>query len=310
MEKKSPRGPIAYRQDDEDGLHRFLMADGTIRGTIVDGSRMVNQMRWNHGLGILETLVLGHAYLGACLMSSGLKGRDRLGIQIDCSGPIKGLTVEANADGQVRGFLKKVPIEVTQPLEDFNLSPFFGAGFLSVTRILAGAKQPFTGKVMLAHGNLAKDLAHYYLTSEQIPTAFTLSVKFDGGGNVVAAGGMFLQAMPEADDSVIQKIESHVVQLPSIGDALAQGIAPVAFIDAHWRDYAPQIIGRRDISFHCHCNREQIRNVLTMLPVDELEDIRQNGPFPVEIRCHHCNTDYVFDKEHIEHIRAKRFERN
>ena len=84
-----------------------------------------------------------------------------------------------------------------RPLEDFNLAPFFGAGFLSVTRILEGAKQPFTGRVMMAHGSLAKDLAHYYLTSEQIPSAFSLSVKFDAHGRVVAAGGMILQALTQ-----------------------------------------------------------------------------------------------------------------
>jgi redox-regulated HSP33 family molecular chaperone len=59
-------------------LRTFLMAGDTIRGALLNGSRMINQMRWNHELGILETLVLGHAYLGACLMSAGLKGKDRL----------------------------------------------------------------------------------------------------------------------------------------------------------------------------------------------------------------------------------------
>ena len=131
---------------EDDCLLTFLMADDTIRGAMVNGSRMINQMRWNHDLGVLETLVLGHAYLGACLMAAGLKAKDRLTLQVDCSGPVKGLVVEANAAGEVRGFLKNVPIPVEKPLDDFNLSPFFGAGFISVTRILADAKQPFTGK--------------------------------------------------------------------------------------------------------------------------------------------------------------------
>jgi molecular chaperone Hsp33 len=92
------------------------MADDTIRGTMLNGSRMINQMRWNHELGILETLVLGHAYMGACLMAAGLKGEDRLALQVDCSGPVKGLVVEANAAGEVRGFLKNVPIPVEKTL--------------------------------------------------------------------------------------------------------------------------------------------------------------------------------------------------
>ena len=311
MEKKITENSQPTKIDREkDCLHSFLMADDTIRGAVLNGSRMINQMRQNHGLGILETLVLGHAYLGVCLMGASLKGKDRLGLQVDCSGPVKGLVVEANAAGEVRGFLKNVPIPVEKPLEDFNLSPFFGAGFISVTRILAGAKRPFTGKVMMAHGSLAKDLAHYYLTSEQIPTSFSLSVKFDNLGNVAAAGGMFLQAMPDAEDAVVRRIEAQVVALPSIAALLAEGTAPEDLVRSHLREYSPRFIDRRKVGFICHCNRDQIRNVLTLLPIDELKDIQEKGPFPVEIRCHHCNTRYTFERDHIDLILAARFSDN
>ncbi|BBO87379.1 Hsp33 family molecular chaperone HslO [Desulfosarcina ovata] len=308
MEKKQPdhlSRPILALG--EDRLHTFLLVDDSIRGAVIGGSRMINQMRWNHELGILETLVLGHAYLGACLMSATLKGRDRLRLQVDCSGPIKGLVVEASAAGDIRGFLKNVPIPVEKPLEDSNLSPFFGAGFLSVTRMLEDAKQPFTGQVMIAHGNLAKDLAHYYLTSEQIPTAFSLSVKFDRQGQVTAAGGMVLQALPEADDAVVGQLEDRVVSLPSIGTALTEGKTPQEWVSTHLRAFSPRFIDRRPVGFNCHCNRDQIRNLLTLMPVDELKDIQEKGPFPVIIRCHHCNTAYAFDREQIDRIVAMRF---
>jgi len=304
-----PAGDIAAPVE-SDGLHTFLMAGDTVRGSMVNGSRMIRRMRRQHALGILETLILGHAYIGACLMSASLKGKDHLRLQVDCSGPIKGLVVEANAAGHVRGFLKNVPIPLDKPLEDFNTAPFFGAGFLSVTRTLVDAKQPFTGQVMLAHGRLAKDLAHYYLTSEQIPTAFNLSVKFDNRGEVAAAGGLFLQVMPGADDTVVGRIEQHVVGLPSIGTAFARGITARQLINEHLADYEPRFIDRREIGFVCHCNRDQIRSLLTMLPLDELRDLQAKGPFPVEIRCSHCNTRYTFDREHIDRIVAARFADN
>jgi hypothetical protein len=48
----------------------------------------------------------------------------------------------------------------------------------------------------------------------------------------------------------------------------------------HFGDYAPRFIDRRKVGFICHCNRDQIRNVLTLLPIDELKDIQVKGPFP------------------------------
>lgn len=293
-----------------DRLYNFIMADGTVRGVILNGTRMVNEMRFNHELGILETLVLGRAYLGAGLMSADLKGNDRIGIKIDCSGPIKGLSVEANAFGEVRGYLKNVPIPLEKPMEDFDLSPFFGAGFLSVTRYLKDAKQPFTGQVILKYGNVAKDLAYYYFTSEQVPTAFNLSIKFDTNGNVTGAGGLLLQALPETDEEVAGELEDRVAHLPSLGVVFGVESDPEAFVYQNFGAFSPQFLANRRIEFMCHCNKERLRSLLLMLPLDELKDIKEKGPFPLEMRCHFCNTTYRFSRSSIERIYGERFPNN
>ena len=290
----------------KDRLYSFLLADGTIRGAILHGSRMIKEMRVNHDLGILETLVLGRAYLGVGLMSANLKGTDSTSIKIECSGPIKGLTVEANAFGEVRGFLKNIPIPIDKPMADFNLAPFFGAGFLSVIRYIEDAKQPFTGKVSLKYGNIAQDLANYFLTSEQIPTAFNLSIKFDRQGEVTGAGGLFLQAMPGADDALTAELEELVIEFPSLGEVFARGQETEALIHEVFQKYSPVILANKRIEFMCHCGPERLRAVLAMLPMDDLKDIRDKGPFPLEMRCHYCNTQYYFDKEEIESIYAKK----
>jgi molecular chaperone Hsp33 len=313
MQKKKPYGDTLKEQllaGARDRLHNFIVADGAIRGVIMNGTRMINEMRANHELGILETLVLGRAYLGVGLMSADLKSDDRVSVKIDCSGPIKGLVVEANAFGEVRGFLKRVPIPIEKPMESFDLSPFFGAGFLSVTKNIEDAKQPFTGQVMLKYGNIAKDLANYYLTSEQIPTAFNLGIKFDTDGQVTGAGGLFLQAMPQADDDLAGSMESQVTSLPSLGEVFTGEEDPEALIAEAFKDYSPRFLANHRIEFMCHCNRDRLRNLLTMLPIDELKDIRDNGPFPVEINCHYCNTPYQFTREDIAAIYGKRYPNN
>ncbi len=313
MKKKKLYGDSLKEQlqaSARDRLHNFIMADGTVRGVILNGTRMINEMRANHELGILETLVLGRVYLGAVLMSADLKGNDRIGIKIDCSGPIKGLSVEANAFGEVRGYLKNVPIPIKKPMEDFDLSPFFGAGFLSVTRYLEDAKQPFTGQVMLKYGNVAKDLAYYYLTSEQVPTAFNLSIKFDAEGNVTGAGGLFLQALPETDEKIAGELEERVANLPSLGIVFSDEGDPVEFVSQNFGSFSPKLLAHRRIEFMCHCNKERLRNLLMMLPFDDLKDMKEKGPFPIEMRCHFCNTSHLFSRSAIERIYGKRFPNN
>lgn len=93
----------------------FLLSGGKVRGSLVHGTAMVNGMRANHNLGILETLILGHSYIGAGLLTSMVKGNDRIGLTIECGGPVKGISVEASADGGVRGYLMNNPIPVKSP---------------------------------------------------------------------------------------------------------------------------------------------------------------------------------------------------
>jgi molecular chaperone Hsp33 len=293
-----------------DRLVNFSLARGTVRGVMVNGTRMINEMRANHELGVLETLVLGRAYLGVGLMAANLKGKDRIGLQIECTGPIKGLSAEGNAFGEVRGYLKQVPIPIEKPLESFDLSPFFGAGFLSVTRFLEDAKYPFTGKVALMYGNVAKDLAYYSLTSEQIPTAFNLGIQFDRKGDVVGAGGLLLQALPGTADQRIADLEDLVLHLPSLGRAFSEGAELHALIHETFQTHQPKILDDRRIEFMCHCNKERIRNLIMMLPIEDLKDIRDHGPFPLETRCHNCNTPYTFERQEIRQIYGLRFPDN
>ncbi|MCP4218666.1 MAG: Hsp33 family molecular chaperone HslO [bacterium] len=289
-----------------DRLYHFMLADGKIRAALVNTSLMVNEMRANHGLGILETLVLGHAYTGGALLTATLKGNDRMAFKVDCGGPIKGLSVEINAHGEVRGFLKNVPIPVDAPLENNDLSKFFGTGLLQVTRFPEHAKQPYTGNVVLRHGNIALDLADYFMNSEQTPTAFNLSIKFDEEGTVLGAGGLMLQAMPDAGEAVLEQLETMLKNLPCIGEFYTDHeAAPETFMNQHFKDLSPKLLGSRRVEFFCRCRKESVGQMVGMLPPEDIEDMLKNGPFPVEIKCHNCSTMYSFDKEEIQTFAKK-----
>ena len=293
-----------------DRLVAFSLSEGKVRGSMVQGTRLVNEMRANHQLDILQTMVLGRVYLAALLMAANLKGNDRLSIRIECSGPIGGVAVETNAFGEVRGYLKSASLPLDEPLESFDLSPFFGAGLLSVIRHPEGARQPFTGTIALQYGNVAKDLANYYLTSEQIPTAFHLSIFYDKRGEVAGAGGLLLQTMPGAGDDLAMRLEQLISGFPSPGEQFSRGREVEELLRSEFKGFAPKILAQRRVEFMCHCNREKVRSMLLMLPVDELKDMRDNGPFPIDTTCRHCNTSYEFSRREIGELYGVRFPDN
>lgn len=290
----------------QDGMDIFLLEDGQVRGSVVHATRMVNQMRQNHSLGILETLILGHAYIAAALLTAQIKGKDKIRLTINCDGPAKGLSVESNATGQVRGYLHRVPIPVESPPESFDLSPFIGGGTLSVTKELEIARHPFTGEIELEEGSVARDLARYFLYSEQTHTAFNLSVKFDTDGRVVGAGGVFLQALPGADEQTLSTVEDTLRELPSLGESFAQGSTGVTIVKERFGNYQPDLIGTRNAEFYCGCSKERFGMFIGRISMEELQSIREEGPFPLKTTCHNCNSTYSFSREEIEGIYQQR----
>ena len=284
----------------KDKVHTFLLAEGQIRGAILHGTHMIKETKLNHHLGVLETLVLGHAYLGIGLMASNLKSEDRVSFKIECEGPIKGLSVEATAHGEVRGYLKQNPIPIDKPLESFDLSPFFGTGYLEVINWPEAAKHPYTGRVTLKYGKIASDLANYYSQSNQTPTSFNLSIKFDQEGYVTGAGGLLLQMLPDAEPGLANQLESLVLDFPSLGDAFTINQPAEELIKTHFKDLSPNILDNRRVEFFCPCQKERLAGIIAQLPQETLKDMLDNGPMPVETLCHNCNTTYQFSREDVE----------
>jgi molecular chaperone Hsp33 len=285
-----------------DAIDIFLLEDGSLRGAVVHGTTMINEMRANHELGILETLTLGHAYLGTALMTGTVKGNDRISMHIECGGPIKGLVSEGRADGSIRGYLKNVPIPVEEPPESFDLSPFFGPGFLTVTKDLESAKQPFSGQVSLTYGNIGEDLAYYYTVSEQTPSAFSLSIRFDREGRVTGAGGIFLQVLGGGEEGIIEHAQHALLEAPAIGDHFADGGEADGLVSRAFSELTPDIIATRSVAFHCGCNKERFGAFLASMKAEEREDILENGPFPLRTTCFNCNTQYEFSRREIEEL--------
>ncbi len=288
-----------------DRLHRFMMADGMIRGAVVNCTRMVKEMQANHELDMTSTLVLGQAYIAAALLTANLKGKDSISISIQCSGPVKGLDVESNVYGEVRGYLKNPGFsEECREKKIKGLPAIFGAGFLTVTKYLEKSVQPYSGKVMLEYGTIAEDLANYFLQSEQIPTAFSLSVYFNPGGDIKGAGGLFLQAMPGVDEKTVKKVESIVKNIRSIGKTISDRISADRLILKEFDSLTPIFLGNNRVEFFCRCTGKKMLGYLAALPEKEINDIIAEESFPLEIRCHNCNTLYKFSKYDIKQLKV------
>lgn len=283
-----------------DGTTVFILNRGNYRGAFVSATSLLNEMRANHQYGVMETFIAGHAYLGALLLASGLKGSDRVGMHLDCEGPVGGISVEATAEGAVRGYLENAPLGVDPAPDRLDMTPFLDKGVLSVTKKQHERTQPYTGRVELAYGNIAQDLAHYHRSSEQKPSAYNLSTQFDEDGRLIGAAGLSVQAFPGSEDEQAGHLDARIRSLPSLGLLVAEGRNIAEIVEEQFAEFEPVVIGSRPATFYCHCSKERFGRFLAAMPIEEIRDIRDNGPFPLRTRCHNCNTVYEFSEADIE----------
>lgn len=289
-----------------DGLTVFTLEGDTIRGILSSNSRMVAEMRASHGLGILETMVLGKAFVAASLLSATVKGEDRIAIKVEGDGPAGGFAVECSAGGDVRGRLFETAFDLAEAPPSLDTAPLVGHGTISLTRLMAGRTEPVTGSAALKTGRLAEDLAWYFHLSEQTRTSFTLGLHFDAEGRVAGAGGLFLQAMPGASDEALDRVERLVYGMAPLGETFASGASRMdvclrsfPFFDYNHLDELPT-------RFHCACSKERLGSYIAAMPAAELADMAENGPFPMEVTCHNCGSAYGYSKAELGAMAAAR----
>lgn len=317
LELKDEELKAHINQLEKDDMAVFVMADGRIRGSLFHATRFVNQLRLQHNLGILETMVLGQASLSAALMIPMMKGEEHVSLRYDCNGPAQGFSVEADSKGTVRGYLFNDHIPVKKALENWDLKPFLGEGTLTVSTLHKGDKEPFTSSVQVNSGNIANDLAWYYKQSEQLSTAFYVSIQMDKQGRVIGAGAMFLQVMPETggkrgdggakssssnkdeDDELLSRAEMAFRTCPSLGQWFAEKGNFEDLIYGLFREFKPSIALKRSINYDCPCNENFFLQYIRSLPKDQFDDIKKNGPSPLEVTCRNCGSVYHIDTKTI-----------
>lgn len=282
-----------------DGMIRALAYDGQVRVSAVICTNAVEQARVCHDAFPTAIAALGRTMASTLLLSWGLKGEGHITLRIFGDGPLGGIIVTADADGNVKGYVQDPHIDL--PLNShgkLDVGGAIGTGDLYISKDI-GLKEPYTGSVPLVSGEIGDDVANYLMTSEQTPSVVSVGVLVNPDYTVAAAGGIILQAMPNCDDAVLDDLEEKLKSARAVSSLIHAG----ASLEDLIRDYLPetdvQFLEQYPVQWHCNCSRERIRGLLKSIGVAELEDmIETDGE--TEVTCHFCNTHYHFNKAELE----------
>jgi molecular chaperone Hsp33 len=291
----------------QDTLIHGTAANGTVRCMAAVTTNLVAEAARRHDLWPTVVAALGRTLTGTLLLGSSLKELDRLTVQIVSDGPIGGITAEANARGQVRGYVRNP--EANAPYNEkgkFDVRAVVGKGMFYVTREsgydVGLYREPYRGSVPLVSGEIAEDFAYYLTKSEQIPSAVMLGVHLQPNAPYVsAAGGLMIQMMPGADEKTIAAIESTVSQMPQATSLIREGAQPADLLHAALGDLEFELLDEKPVNFACPCSYERAVSMISSIDRAELESMLLEDKGAV-MTCHFCNETYRLGEAELESI--------
>ena len=286
-------------------LVRAIAANAQIRAFACNTREMAEDARRAHNTSPVVTAALGRLLSAGAMMGSMLKGdKDLLTLQVKGDGPMRGLTVTADAKGCVKGY-PIVPdvIVPANALGKLDVGGAIGKGTLSVIKDM-GLKEPYVGQTQLQTGEIAEDLTYYFAASEQVPSAVGLGVLMNKDNTVRQAGGFIIQLMPFAEEGVIARLEENLAKVASVTALLEEGKSPAGMLQILLNGMDPEITDTSEVFFRCNCSKERIERVLISLGKEELSDMIQEGE-PIEVNCQFCNKSYSFTVDELKTLAAK-----
>ncbi|WP_232699091.1 Hsp33 family molecular chaperone HslO [Brevibacillus daliensis] len=274
---------------------------GHVRAFAARTTGIVEEIRRRHDMWNTASAAMGRTITVTSMMGAMLKGDDRIAVKISGGGPIGNIIAEANANGEVKGY-------VTNPHVHFDLNDMgkldvrraVGTdGFLFVTKDL-GLREPYQGSVPIVSGEIGEDFSYYFSASEQTPSAVGVGVLVNPEDHsVIGAGGFILQLLPGTPDEIITSIEKRISELPQVSRLIAEGVTPEELIGRVLEE--PVIHSKLELVFNCGCSQEKVGSMLYSLGADELESMKEEIG-KAEVHCHFCNEHYQFDENDLQEI--------
>lgn len=290
----------------EDRLLKVVDKEKHIRIFLATTQNLVEEARTRHNTSATASAALGRVLTATLLMGTDMKGeKDALSLRINGNGPAGTILATADSNGHVRGFISNPSADLpSKSPGKLAVGELVGKdGNLEVIKDL-GLKQPFIGTVALENGEIAEDLTRYFMDSEQIPSLVSLGVLVAPDLSIQAAGGLIVQALPGADDHVLERLENNIFQMGSISDTMESAVCLEDVVKQIMEGLDYSIIGEQRLSFQCICNQDRLAGILAGLSEEELNETYSDQG-EIEVTCNFCNEVYHINKENIEEIRRK-----
>ncbi|MBQ7128495.1 MAG: Hsp33 family molecular chaperone HslO, partial [Clostridia bacterium] len=248
------------------------------------------------------TAALGRLLTATSMMGCVLKGdNSKITVKIDCDGEARGLVAVSDSKGNPKGYVLNRMVDVPEKHKGkLDVGTAIGKGTLFVSKDI-GLKEPYNGATQLVSGEIAEDIAAYFVESEQIPTVCALGVLINPDLSINSAGGFIIQMLPAAGDDTAELIEKGLEGLPSVTTMLSEGTSILEIVKRVLCKFEVEVLEEHEINYKCDCSKERTDKILKSIGKEELLKLADEQEI-TKVDCHFCDKTYKYTSNDLKNL--------
>ncbi len=247
--------------------------------TLVDVTSAAQALARGHLAGPTSAYFLAKGLAAAALLGAEMEDKEEtLIVQMKCTGPLGGYTVECTAQGTLRGYTDKKVLDAFDGLGAPDEKLAVGDSQVQVTRSVPGR--------ILSQG-LSNSLDGYLAGSLQRKACLYLEAAVSDEVEILEARGVLVEALPDSKWSVAEgtaALEPPRTRGGVRGTVAARLTGASRSILERIGLERAELKGTTPLSFACRCSPERAVTMLQALSPEE----RATLPPTLDVTCHMC----------------------
>jgi molecular chaperone Hsp33 len=283
-----------------DHLSLGLVPDRGLRVVFARVGDTARASRALHGLQPTSAYLFAQALAAAALFGATQRPGGRANLQVVCDGPVRGLVVDAEPTGALRGYVRVPSVHFAGEPAQAARAALGGTGHLAV-RLDPGDGTHQRSLLDLRERSLPEDLRRWFASSQVVAAAADVAVVPHGDeplGDVAAI--LVTQLGDDATAGEPLRAARARVAEGALARSLAAG-ATAGEIVAAVAGAGLELQADVEVAYRCGCSQLRARVAVSALGPEGIADIlRTEGK--ATITCEFCRSRYVLQAAELEEI--------
>jgi molecular chaperone Hsp33 len=281
-----------------DHLSRGVIPELGLRVVFARVGDTARASRALHALSPTSAYLFAQALGAAALFGATQRRGGRANLQIVCDGPLRGLVVDAEPDGALRGYVRVPWVHFGGDPAQAVRAALGGTGHLAV-RLDPGDGTHQRSLLDLRARSLPEDLRRWFATSQVAAAAADVAVVPRGGEPLGDVAAILVQQVRDEDDDAIRAARERVAAgaLARCLEAGASAGEVIAAVAGPGFELQADV----EVAYRCGCSPARARVAVSALGPEGIAEIL-GAERKATITCEFCRQQYVLGPAELEDL--------